>query len=80
MSTPEIREAVKDFVHTVEIGEMGAVVMRQADALEAVLGILREVADLSSHEAAPGYAHGFVAGQQKLAGRLLAAIHREMTA
>lgn len=78
MSTPEIREAAKDFVHTVEMAEMGEVAMRQMHALEAVTTILRDVAEREAGPEDTERGRGYIQGQQALSRRLLEAIVREV--
>jgi hypothetical protein len=78
MSAPEIREAAKDFVHAVEMGDMQEVAMRQFSALEAVTRILNDVAERKAGPEDTVYGQGYIAGQHALTRKLLDAIVQEV--
>jgi hypothetical protein len=78
VSIPEIREAVKDFVHAVEVSDWQEVSMRQHNALEAVTRILNDVAGRKAGPEDTVYGQGYIAGQHALTRKLLDAIVQEV--
>jgi hypothetical protein len=78
MSGDGIREAVKEFVHVVDMADMQELTLRQVNALEAVTRLLNDVAEREAGPEDTAYGRGYIAGQHALTRKLLEAIVREV--